>query len=144
MCCRNFNSNFYRERKTTEWLAGCSVAVCAGSFFIFWREPVILDLYGSGVGVYLFFFQKSINGLTFCVISVLFWKKRATKKISGLVFFVEKDIHIGIFMRCRKQVLCFDKGKGLKLSVIAENQVIFIDKRLKLLKRFQPILDVQK
>ena len=47
-------------------------------------------------------------------------------------------------MRCRKQVLCFDKGKGLKLSVIAENQVIFIDKRLKLLKRFQPILDVQK
>lgn len=45
-------------------------------------------------------------------------------------------------MRCREQVLCFDKGKGLKLSVIAEDQVIFIEKRLKLLKRFQPILDV--
>ena len=104
----------------------------------FRREPVILYLHSSGVGVYLFFFQKSINGLTFCVISVLFWKKRATEKIPGLVFFVEKDIHIGIFMRCREQVLCFDKGKGLKLSVIAEDQVIFIEKRLNLWKRLLP------
>ena len=45
-------------------------------------------------------------------------------------------------MRCREQVLCFDKGKGLKLSVIAEDQVIFIEKRLNLWKRLQTILDV--
>ena len=45
-------------------------------------------------------------------------------------------------MRCRKQVFCFDKGKGLKLSVIAKDQVIFIEKRLNLLKRLQPILDL--
>lgn len=141
VCCRNFNSIFFWERKTTEWLAGCSVAVCTGSFFIFWGEPVILDLYSSGVGVYLFFFKKGIYSLTFCVIPVLLWKKRATEKIPGLVFFVKKDIHIGIFMRCREQVLCFDKGKCLKLSVITEEQVIFIEKYLNFLKRLQPVLD---
>ena len=78
------------------------------------------------MGVYLFFFQKGVYCLAFCVILLLFWKKGTAEKITCFAFFVEEDIHIGILMWCRKQIFSLDKRKSLKLSVIAEDQVIFI------------------
>ncbi len=42
------------ETAVREGLRGVAEeAGCAGLFFIFWRDPVVLDFYSSGVGVFV-------------------------------------------------------------------------------------------
>ena len=62
----------------------------------------------------------------------------------GIFFLVKEDIYICTFMGCGKQIFCFNKGKSLQSIVIAENQIVFVNKRFNLLKRLQSFLNIIK